>query len=464
MAGKCPEHLEAEFVADVLSGMTEKQLAQKYKRVRRTITEWKRKLRAEGKLRSSSEDEQPGETLSFREVGNYAEASSQGERIITLDQLLDAAEVDLDVWQVRDWGVKKWEVGAKIKLADLQYDQGKADGWIQHRGLGIQDLWSVWAKLSRRKPIAIHPVIQPVECSVTFKKPERPAHNGLQRAVIGSDAQVGYRQEYPGSKLTPFHDRGALDLFLQVLAYTEPGLIIILGDYLDLTEWTDKFVRSPEFQRMTKPAILEGHWWLRQMRETCPKARIELHEGNHEKRMRNYMATHLMAAYDLKAADEIELPPSMSVPRLLALDSLGIEWVGDYPDDLSMINPALQVYHGDRISSAPGGTARAVLDQFDTSTIFGHGHSRESASRTTERGRTIEAHGIGTLCRIDGPVPARSKRNNWQQSLGIVDYDQADYSIYDLEIRNGRLVWDGSIFQAEDRLDGLRADLPGWNW
>ena len=60
MAGRCPEHLEAGFITDVLSGMTDKQLSEKYARVIRTMTEWKRKLRDAGKLPDPRPHE-PGE-------------------------------------------------------------------------------------------------------------------------------------------------------------------------------------------------------------------------------------------------------------------------------------------------------------------------------------------------------------------------------------------------------------------
>jgi len=56
MAGRCPEHLEAEFCADVLAGMSEQRLARKYKRVRRTISEWKRKLRDAGTLQDHEDE------------------------------------------------------------------------------------------------------------------------------------------------------------------------------------------------------------------------------------------------------------------------------------------------------------------------------------------------------------------------------------------------------------------------
>jgi hypothetical protein len=254
---------------------------------------------------------------------------------------------------------------------------------------------------------------------------------------------------------------------LQLATLLQPQLIILLGDLLDMTEWTDKFVRSPDFKGMTQPAIYEAAWWLRQLREACPEARIEVHEGNHEKRMPNYLTAHCMAAYGLKAADQIDLPPALSPPHLLGLKQLGIEWVGQYPDDLSLLNPNLQCYHGERASAVPGGTARAVLSDFPTiSTVFAHAHRREKASQTNWQGahvqNTVEAHGIGCLC--NKYTPAKSVRNNWQQSCAIVDYDDTDYSIYDLEMRGGKLIWNGQRIAGRDRVDDLRQDLPAYPW
>ena len=104
----------------------------------------------------------------WSEQGNYAEATAHGGRIRTLDQLLDAAAVDLDTWNIVDWGVKKWEVGAKIEVGRLVFDKGRISGELNKQGLGVQDLWSVWAKFVRRVPVAVRPAVQPIECPVSL--------------------------------------------------------------------------------------------------------------------------------------------------------------------------------------------------------------------------------------------------------------------------------------------------------
>lgn len=45
--------------------------------------------------------------------GEKDELILSSDRVITLDELLEHYQVDLDVWEVRDWKASKWEVGAK---------------------------------------------------------------------------------------------------------------------------------------------------------------------------------------------------------------------------------------------------------------------------------------------------------------------------------------------------------------
>ena len=466
MAGRCPEHLEAEFIADVLSGMKTKHLAKKYGRVRRTISEWKRRLREAGRLADGRQ--KGGDTLRFREVGgNYAEASSQGNRIQTLEQLLSAAHVDLDTWQVKDWGVKKWEVGAKIKLADIQYDQGKADGWIQHRGLGVKDLWSVWAKFIRREPVAIQPAIQPIDIGRTWHQPKAPEQIA-GRALIAADAQFGFEWEPPQWRLNPFHDREALDLLLQIATDAQPDIIELLGDWQDLTIWTDRWARLPKFYGTTQPALLECAWWLGHLREACPNAVIRYHMGNHEQRMDTATATHLREACELKPADGIDLPPAMSIRNLLGLDSLGIKWVGGYPDDITWLGDAVRVQHGHIARKKPLSSVTELLKQGKAHQICGHIHRDEMVSESykDDDGRMYQRTGYcpGALCRIDGTVPGSSIRHNWRQGIGVVDWSGRNVNITHIPINGGRAIWDSRVYEARDRRDNLRADLSKWNW
>ena len=407
------------------------------------------------------------EKVSFEERGNTAEAASESARIRTLEQLLDAARVDLGTWQVRDWGVKKWEVGANVREGELTWNAGVMDGHLDYLGLGIEDLWSVWAKFVRKAPIPLFPVLRPVECTVGYARPEPPAEEGIWQTVVFADPQFGFSREYPESRLESFHDRTVLDVILQIVAWIQPRRICILGDYLDNVMWTDKFLRSPKFEYACQPAIVEAHWWLRQFREACPEARMTLHEGNHDARMKKQIMTHLRAAYGLREADEFDLPPMLSPQRLLALDKLGVEWIGDYPNDEDWLTPDLRLVHGDVAKNVPGATARALVEAVDVSTIFGHIHRKERVSRTIHlRGtqRTVVAYCPGCACRIDGAVPGVRARQNWQQGLAIVDTDGEMFNIQDVEVCNGRAIWNGRLFEARDRVEDLRRDVGRWLW
>jgi predicted secreted protein len=61
----------------------------------------------------------PRHKVEFTEEGDTAVATSTSTRIRTLEQLLEAAQVDLRVWQVKSYTVNVWEQGANID-GDIQ--------------------------------------------------------------------------------------------------------------------------------------------------------------------------------------------------------------------------------------------------------------------------------------------------------------------------------------------------------
>lgn len=56
----------------------------------------------------------PQHKVEFTESGDEATAYSISPRIKTLEQLLEAAEVNLDRWQVNSWTANKWEMAANV--------------------------------------------------------------------------------------------------------------------------------------------------------------------------------------------------------------------------------------------------------------------------------------------------------------------------------------------------------------
>jgi len=440
----------AEIQAAVAGGEDIDEVARRYELKTTSLARKLRELRAkkEGSALPSGEREQ----ITREEHANTVTLESNTARIKTLDQLLQECEVDLGIWRVDHYIVNKWEVGAKDK------------SWA----VIIHPLFQVKAWLVRRKPEPLFPTIRPVTCdtvTVPFPVPERA---GILRSLVWADPHFGFTLDGRTAGLAPFHDRQVLDLVLQITLAAEPDRIDCLGDVLDLPEWTDRFIRSPEFAHTTQPALLEAHWWLAQLRLATLRARITLHEGNHERRLEAALVTHLEAAYGLRAVDEMNMPQALSVPRLLALHKLEIGWKGGYPGDGDWLNEGVHLSHGE-LAQVAGNTAKAVVAGADTTEIFGHAHRIEWVSRTkhVHNGQQIIAGFCpGCTCKIDGTVPAKTKRQQWQNGCAIVDFEAngGGFSIAPIVIEDGRAIWNGQLFEARDRLPDLREAYPDWNW
>jgi len=191
-------------------------------------------------------------------------------------------------------------------------------------------------------------------------------------------------------------------------------------------------------------------------------------EGNHDKRLETALITHLAAAYQLRPVDEMEMPPAMTIQRLLALGGMDIRYVGDYPNGEEWLNDMVVCVHGD-VARQPGLTAPARAREIDVTEIHGHIHRREWAARTIHGRRDrhiVEAFSPGCLCRIDGAVPGKKAKVQWQQGIALVRYTNTtrnDYSISPIAIDDGRALAEGALYLAEDRLSDLMADT-GWDF
>jgi hypothetical protein len=104
-------------------------------------------------------------------------------------------------------------------------------------------------------------------------------HATTETTVILADPQIGYRKNQNSNKLDPFHDRHALDVAMQITRQIKPSTVVINGDWLDMSEWSDKFIREPGFFFTTQPALFECHYWLQKLRRTLPTTRIVYIEG-----------------------------------------------------------------------------------------------------------------------------------------------------------------------------------------
>ena len=368
--------------------------------------------------------------------GDCLVLNAQGPRIKTLDGLLDAADVDSDKWLVTGYKVNTWEVASRGSNGESC----------------ITPVWQVKANL---EPCRFSTLTEVKPLQVLKREPSQPRREGIRRALFIPDSQHGFQWQNKFQRLDPLHDRKAIDATVQLALAFQPDVIVLLGDMVDFAPWSTKFPRDPTLKQTTQPTLEELHWQLAQYRLACPRARMVYTAGNHEARLDKAQIKHLDEAVGLRFANDDADEPILHMKRLLALDSLDIEYVGPYDTDWWLWN-RIRIHHGSTVRGGGGSTAAARVKLGDWPEVFGHVHRLELAQRVV-RGpggpRTITAMSPGCLCRIDGAVPGVSKAPDWHHGVGIGYYDEVNDTdhLSVIPIHDGNLVFDGRVFTGEDR-------------
>lgn len=310
-----------------------------------------------------------------------------------------------------------------------------------------------WEPVQAAKPVTI-----------TSPKPHKQPKTKHKVHVALPDPQIGYR--FIDNKWSEFHDEQAMDVALQIVSYLADNdrvdSVINLGDYLDLPTF-GRFEQEAAFAGTTQNAFNRGHLFLQQQRAAAgPDAHIVLIEGNHDRRLEKFIQTNAAAAWGLKRANADELPV-MSIPYLLRLDEIGVEYIDAYPAGAYWLTSNLRAVHGNKARS--NGSTAAAYTNADPhiSTIFGHAHRLELQSKTVfNRDGHIRSIAVspGCLCRVDGAVPSvngstkidgTSARyhENWQQGITVVTIED-EQPFYELvQIDSGVAWFRGRKFTAK---------------
>lgn len=299
-------------------------------------------------------------------------------------------------------------------------------------------------------PEPAKPALTPAKPRPIVVSERRPKGSGMRLLLI-PDCHVGHREADEG-ELVPLHDRRAMACYLEVARGFVPQIVIVLGDLLDLAAF-GKYLVDPTMKNVAQFAIQEAHDFLAELREATPKARIVYIEGNHEVRIRNHLRMASPEATYLARANETE--PVLSVPYLLRLADLRIEYVGEYQRHLWI--DGIRIMHGHLVGSKGGLTAAKMLDAYDGSAVCGHTHRLEVAYRTvhTSDGPRLQwAMSCGTGARLDSVVPG-SHYPDWQQGFGVV-WDGGQPSVH--TITDGATWIDGRIYAAQETADEDEGD------
>lgn len=367
---------------------------------------------------------------------------SKSRRIATLEQLIEFCQIDLSVWKIDRHVINKWEVGIN------------SDGTVI-----TSPLFQVKAWLSKIEPEAIKPVIQPIQINADIPKMGKTKKAGYKKSLLLGDAQIGFTRSMRTGKLDPFHDRRTIDIAFQLLKKHQFDLVVIGGDWLDFSMWSKQFLKKPSFYFTTQPALVECAWILSIFRQLQPDAEIIFLEGNHEIRPEKAIMEHFVDGYGLRSADNVEGMAVMSIPNLLGLPKLNIQYYGNYPANEYWLNDRAVIRHGDTAKKGSGATVSALAKEAISTEVVFHIHRLEMVSKTihTREGTEIVNQFCpGCLCRIDGSVPG-DDRPNWQQGIGVINYDDKRYiNIEPIPIQDGQALYRDEIYTGNDYTDALR--------
>jgi predicted phosphodiesterase len=311
-----------------------------------------------------------------------------------------------------------------------------------------------WTPVAAAKPVIIN-----------APKPHKVKKTKHEVHVIFPDPQIGYRKF--GEVMDPFHDEQAMDIALQITSWLEEhdrvDSVINLGDFLDLPA-QGRFEQEAAFAATTQDALNRGHLFLQQQRAAAgPKAKIVLIEGNHDRRMEKFININAASAFGLKKANS-EGFPVMSIPYLLRLDEIGVDYIDAYPAGAHWINDRLRAIHGTKVRSNGSTAAAYTNDTPHISTVFGHVHRQELQSRTIfDRQGSIKSVAIspGCLCRVDGAVPSvngstkvdgtpATYYENWQQGVAVITTDaNGDFFTELVQIDKGKAWFRGHEFRSK---------------
>lgn len=371
------------------------------------------------------------------------------EVVTAVTKLLADANINPDEVKLEKMKVSEWEGFSKDE------DGNPVVTPLKGTSIVLSPKWvdgPEWPVVQQAKPTLIKPVVA--------KKRTLPKVGKWRTAVILPDPQVGYRALKNGV-MDPFHDESAMGVAMEIVAAVQPDLIVNLGDLVDFASH-GRFAQEASFARTTQPTIDRAHEFLAEQRATCPDAKIVLLEGNHDRRLETSIVNNALAAFGLQRAALPESWPVMSLPHLLRLDDLDVEYVGGYPAAKFWINERLACAHAPAKLRSSGSSAQASIDDERVSLIFGHIHRIEAAYKTRntrDGGKVNFSVSPGCLCRIDGAVPSTKGSTdvfgapvvnfeNWQHGVGVVTYQEgdADFSYEQVFINNGTAIFRGQTF------------------
>jgi predicted phosphodiesterase len=212
---------------------------------------------------------------------------------------------------------------AVLAAAEIGVTRSLVQRFLAKRGMKLMDVANVVVGRKRKFVKGAKPVLVPHFERSAIPDPDEIA-GGPSLPDPDSEVYEDYRVDSPGTWLVlsdthiPYHDKRAIELAVAEGRRRSVVGVLLNGDILDFYQ-ISRFSRDPSRPRV-KSEIEKGRQFIAWLRSQFPRAMIVFKEGNHDERLRTYLADRAPELFDL---DDLELS------RLLRASDAGVEWVGD---------------------------------------------------------------------------------------------------------------------------------------
>ena len=235
----------------------------------------------------------------------------------------------------------------------------------------------------------------------------------------------------------PEHDRKVWATSLEIAKDLQPGEIILLGDFLEMSSVSQH--GGAELEKLTED-FSAGKQALKQLREVVGDGcKITYLEGNHESRLTRFLMSKAPSLRD-----------SLSYQIGLELDSLGVEWVPEHKQPITRGDIDFTHGHQDlreRPSKFHSGKMAEVYGRPERTVMYGHTHKPQVFTRPTVGGH---ATAIGLGCaRTLQPGWLHGAQAGWVHQIAVVYLSEAGRSyVYPITLKHGQTMWNGKFYGA----------------
>jgi len=214
----------------------------------------------------------------------------------------------------------------------------------------------------------------------------RPSSGRFQTILVGAD--------FHDKEVDPF----ALQIFIETAARAQPETIVLGGDVFDLPEFGRYYVDPRDWDVTGRIKAVHDRL-LAPLRAVCPKAQIDLIEGNHESRLVRHLCDKTPSMMCI-----LEQLHGMSVSDLLGLKTYQVNYIGKADlaswtrgDQRDEIKRNFKVYHDCFLVHhyTDQGKAKQMPG------VSGHSHKHLSWSFQSPHFGSYEFHQLGCLHKRD---------------------------------------------------------------